>query len=484
MVWSQNVGRGRCSDGANNRQTLSLVTALLAITAMFSAGCSSSSSTPQHTLTGINVTPATASVGVQGTQQFKAEGTFSDNSTQDLTASATWSSSATNVATVNSTGVATGVAVGSATISATSGSVSGTASLTVTATSVTLASIAVTPANASLAAGSPLQFDAVGTYTDNSTQDLTLAASWSSSSMSVATITTGGLSMGVSAGNTTITAKVGSVSGSTSLTVSSSTSTAVAAPDWLEFVGDGSESAYSCSGHCNLQGEHWVSSFQVTSGATLVVSNPNVPLVIRSTGTCTIQGTISNSSSSGAGGNTTGHGDFGAGGGGGGAGSAGGQVGYDSVGDSNIEIVLGGSPGSAPGGNGGNGANPTLQEYKTLLSGGTFWPVGGSVGGQGGSNGGAGGAGGGVVILVCNSISFTGTIDVSGGVGGNSPAGGSGAGGGGGAGYVIFSAATYPANTGTINTSGGPGGSCNSNSVCGSGGSGGSGWSAAFTIPQ
>ena len=208
---------------------------------------------------------------------------------QNLTNTATWSSSASGVATISAAGVAKGVGVGSSTITATLGSVTGSTTLSVGA--ATLASIAVTPANESIPAGSPLQFDALGTYSDGSTQDLTLAAAWNSSSTGVATITSGGLAMGVAAGNSTISAKVGSVTGSTGLTVTVATSNPVTAPDWLEFVGDGSEGAYSCSGACKLQGEHWYSSFEVASGGTLVTNDANNPIVIRSTGTCSSKGT-------------------------------------------------------------------------------------------------------------------------------------------------------------------------------------------------
>jgi len=433
-------------------------------------------------LVSVAVAPTNPSIPAGGTEQFTATGTYGDGSTQNLTDTATWSSSTSAVATISATGLAKGAGIGSSTITATVGSVAGSTTLSVTA--ATLASIAVTPVNATIPAGSPLQFDAVGTYSDGSTQDLTLTATWSSSSNGVATITSGGLAMGVAAGTSTIGAKLGGVTGSTNLTVSTATSNAVTAPDWLEFLGDGSEGAYSCSGSCNLQGEHWFSSFEVASGATVITSDVNNPIVIRSTGACTVEGSISNSPNNGAGGNTSGHGDFGAGGGGGGAGAATGQVGYDSVGDASIEIVLGGQPGNAPGGNGNSGDSPTIPQYRTLLGGGTFWPVGGSGGGQGGSSGGGGGAGGGAVILVCSSISFTGTVDVSGGAGGTSSANNTGAGGGGGGGYVIFSAVSYPANTGIINISGGSGGSCGSNTGCGTGGPGGSGWNVALTIPQ
>ena len=48
--------------------------------------------------------------------------------------------------------------------------------------SPTLASLAVTPANPSIAQGATQQFTATGTFSDGSKQDLTNSATWTSSS--------------------------------------------------------------------------------------------------------------------------------------------------------------------------------------------------------------------------------------------------------------------------------------------------------------
>ena len=87
--------------------------------------------TPVASLVSISVSPATPSLGKGKTLQLTATGTYSDNSTQDLTAQVTWASSATAVASVDATGVVTGIDFGSATISATLGGVSGSANVTV-----------------------------------------------------------------------------------------------------------------------------------------------------------------------------------------------------------------------------------------------------------------------------------------------------------------------------------------------------------------
>ena len=86
-----------------------------------------------YALSSITVTPANPSIKVGITQQFTAIGTYTDNTTQDLTSTATWSSSATSVATINGVGLASGIAAGPTTIKATSGAVNGTTTLTVSA---------------------------------------------------------------------------------------------------------------------------------------------------------------------------------------------------------------------------------------------------------------------------------------------------------------------------------------------------------------
>ncbi|MBI3595601.1 MAG: DUF1566 domain-containing protein, partial [Nitrospirae bacterium] len=83
-----------------------------------------------------------------------------------------------------------------------------------------LSAIAVTPRDAAVAQGGARQFIATGTYSDNSTKDITSQVNWGSSNMSVATVSAGGSVAGLAVGTTTITATLGGVSGQTTLTVS------------------------------------------------------------------------------------------------------------------------------------------------------------------------------------------------------------------------------------------------------------------------
>lgn len=253
-------------------------------------------------------------------------------------------------------------------------------------------------------------------------------------------------------------------------------------PPWLTWLGNGTHNQSCLSGDCVINDEVWFASYTLASGATLFNTAGNGSIIIRATGTCTIAGTINTSPNVPGQTGITGDGDFGGGGGGGGGGTHAGNAGNNTQVIPNIPIVNGGAGGKAGGGNGQAGKSTTTVQYQMFLSNGSDWPGGGAIGGRGASSGGAAGQGGAPVIIVCNTINFTGTINVSGGNGGNAPASNTGAGGGGGGGYVVLAAKTYTADTGTIITNGGAGGSCNGYANCGTGGSGGNGWSAAITI--
>jgi hypothetical protein len=169
------------------------------------------------TLTSIAITPANPTLARGTTRQLTATGTFSDNSTRDLTGQVTWASSNPAAATVSRTGLATGVAPGTSTVSATLNGVSGSTQVTVSTAS--LASIALTPASPRIGQGATQQFTATGTFTDSTTQDLTGQVTWASSNPAVASISATGLATAVAPGTSTISASMNGVTGDTDLTV-------------------------------------------------------------------------------------------------------------------------------------------------------------------------------------------------------------------------------------------------------------------------
>jgi hypothetical protein len=176
-------------------------------------------------LESIEIAPISPMIVAGRTGQLTATGHFSDGSSADVTETADWTSSVPATATVSNSsgtrGLVTGLVQGATTVTATIGAVSMGTSVTVTAPE--LVSIAVTPANASVSAGTPQQFTATGTYTDSSTQNLTSAVVWASSNTAAATISnamgSAGLATTVAAGTSNISAQSGMVSGQTTLTV-------------------------------------------------------------------------------------------------------------------------------------------------------------------------------------------------------------------------------------------------------------------------
>ena len=215
-------------------------------------------------LISIAVDPDPVLIAQGTTQQFTATGTFDDGSTQLLT-SVTWSSSATSSASVNSSGLVSALSAGQATISAISGSVTGSANATVSG--ATLVSIAVTPANSSMAVGTAKQFTATGTFSDSSTQDITASALWASSNPAAVTINNQGLASSLTTGTASIMATVDAVSGSTTLTVSTAhlvsvtitpSNPRIARKTSIKFTATGTFSDGSTS--TNLSGLSWKSS--------------------------------------------------------------------------------------------------------------------------------------------------------------------------------------------------------------------------------
>jgi putative cell wall-binding protein len=176
----------------------------------------------------VEVRPADVSVPVGLTEQLEAHAVLSLEEspepdtpmtyTVDVTAHETsWESSDATRATVSDAGLVTGIAQGTTTITADYFGESGTAAVTVTAPVVV--ALGVTPHPASVVAGLTRQFTATAEYSDGTFQNVTGAATWTSSSTTVATISDTGVATGHATGTTTITATYGGHSGTATLSV-------------------------------------------------------------------------------------------------------------------------------------------------------------------------------------------------------------------------------------------------------------------------
>ena len=180
------------------------------------------------TISTVTITPAAPSVATGVSQQFAASGTFSDNTTQDITFDSVWYSNATGTATVSdaesSKGLATALAIGTATISANFGSVTGTTQMTVT--DPVLQTIALSAGSSTLLTLSSTNITALGTYSNHTTKDITSMASWSSANSSYVTVS-GGTATVLKPGTTSITASLDGVSASVDLTATGGTLTSI-----------------------------------------------------------------------------------------------------------------------------------------------------------------------------------------------------------------------------------------------------------------
>jgi uncharacterized protein YjdB len=259
---------------------------------------STSFSVSPATLVSIDVTPANPTVALGLAQSFTATGTYTDNSVQDLTSAVTWSSGATSVATISnadgSKGLATSVSSGNTTISATQPGTGVTGSTSFTVTSAALVSIAITPASSSKALGLSQQFIATGTYSDATTQDLTAAVTWASSSPSVASISnaavTKGLASTSSTGSTTITAThpASGIFSSTSFTVSTATLVS------MELVPSNATTALGIPQQFTATGTYTDGSTQnITSSVTWASANTSVATISNAAGSKGLATTVS-----------------------------------------------------------------------------------------------------------------------------------------------------------------------------------------------
>ena len=213
-TWSSSVNTVAAisnTPGSNGMTTTASPGATMISATLGAVSASTPLTVTSATLVSIEVTPTNPSIASGLSEALQATGIYTDHSTHDLTNSVIWSSSVASVASVGNTpgsnGLAATLSPGSTTITATLGGISGSTNLTVTA--ATLVSLGVTPPNPSIAKGLKSQFTAIGTYTDNSMQNLTAQVAWSSSDPTVATVSNAlgyaGLGVGLNPGSVTIT---------------------------------------------------------------------------------------------------------------------------------------------------------------------------------------------------------------------------------------------------------------------------------------
>jgi len=172
-------------------------------------------------LVAITVTPAIEFLAKGTTTSLKANGVYTDGTNRDITKEVLWLADATKLSVENAIGKQGTLKannIGFTTVSATMGDRIGMASITVTPAELVSISLGVPK---SIPDGLSTSFTAIGTYTDNTTKDITKDVTWSSSGK--ATINNGLFEGGkvYTSGeeSANIVASLSSITGSTSLTV-------------------------------------------------------------------------------------------------------------------------------------------------------------------------------------------------------------------------------------------------------------------------
>lgn len=189
-------------------------------------GLSQSAGVTVYTVTGVTLSTGSVMGGIGSQSSITATAQTSSFSF-DVTSSAAWSSSNATVATVNSSGVIQYVSAGSAVITATYAGFSATVNVTVQAKSLISLALTISGGGSSVPMNGMKNVIATGTYSDASTEVLTNTAVWSSSNNSVLTVSntlpTIGKVTGLAGGTSTLTATIGSVSGTLLVTVNAVT---------------------------------------------------------------------------------------------------------------------------------------------------------------------------------------------------------------------------------------------------------------------
>ena len=177
-------------------------------------------------LISITISPEQATIAQGTTVQFEAEGELSDGTIEDdITDAVEWQSDDQGIGVFKADGLAEGVASGTTDIRASfevnGETIEDTAELIVT--DAVIESIEITPEDTEIKEGENQQFTAIGTFSDDSEQDITELVLWRTTDNSVGTIsnTSGsrGLFTSTDTGTTSIEASFDGETGVTRITV-------------------------------------------------------------------------------------------------------------------------------------------------------------------------------------------------------------------------------------------------------------------------
>ena len=210
-----------------------LVMPLVILTVFLISSCKGAGNAPEilssiapATFVSYTISPNNTFVPKGQNLQFTATGTFSDNSTSNISSQVSWSVDDTSVAAISSSGLLTNTWAGVSGVKVINVSCAYLGDIKtskVTIVLATLSSIYVNPNTITVNPGSTGTVAVIANYNDGSTLDVTSSVSWASSNAAVATGSAGTIS-GVSNGSATLTASYSGQSSTLAVTVSAGSS--------------------------------------------------------------------------------------------------------------------------------------------------------------------------------------------------------------------------------------------------------------------
>lgn len=157
-----------------------------------------------HTLRSIGIDPPVSTINIGGTQRFTVTGNYSDGTTEDLTARATFSAGASVAFGMGAdANVVTAIGGGTTTVIARVGEFEARAEVTVNDDGVR--SLLIEPGTSVLGAGTTQTFRLVGVFGDGSSVEITDGITWSSSDTASATVDAMGVVTGIAASTMPVT---------------------------------------------------------------------------------------------------------------------------------------------------------------------------------------------------------------------------------------------------------------------------------------
>ena len=186
----------------------------------------------------LSITPKTATIALGKSINFTAHGSFSNSVQKDVTKDVVWSVDLDDIVYLSGERVSA-KSVGVATIKASLDGVEMTATVTVARAYLTL--LDISSVDKEIAVGSEMKLSALGTFSDDSTNEMTTLVVWSSSNPNIATVDKDGNVKALKNGTITITIRKDGISSSKTIVVNKAKLTGIKVTPLTQTVMRGDE---------------------------------------------------------------------------------------------------------------------------------------------------------------------------------------------------------------------------------------------------